>query len=309
MNALNTSTSLMVPVEQLTRIQGLNQMLNGSVNVLAAPLGAALLGMFPIQGVLLVDIITAIIAMTPLVFTPIPQPEKRKQTQCNTNDQDGSILQSQGVFQEMLAGFRYIRSWPGLLMIGVMMIGINFTVIPAFSLLPLLIKDYFGGDAMQLGWTQYAMGIGVFGGGALLGVWGGLKNNMHTSLLALMGMGAGILTLALAPPQAILLAIGGTFVLGFMESLTMGPFVAVVQSSVDPALQARIFSLLSSVGTAMVPLGLMLAGPVSEHFGLRIWFLVGGIACLSMGMIGFFVPSILNLESQCPVPVKNASAL
>ncbi len=88
----------------------------------------------------------------------------------------------------MLAGLRYIRSWPGLLMIGVLMIGINFTVIPAFSLLPLLIKDYFGGDAMQLGWTQSAMGIGVFGGGALLGIWGGFKNKMHTSLLALMGI-------------------------------------------------------------------------------------------------------------------------
>jgi len=38
-NAMSASTSLMVPVEHLTRIQGLNQMLNGGLNIVAAPLG------------------------------------------------------------------------------------------------------------------------------------------------------------------------------------------------------------------------------------------------------------------------------
>ena len=39
-NAMTASTSLMVPVENLTRIQGINQMLNGGLNVVSAPLGA-----------------------------------------------------------------------------------------------------------------------------------------------------------------------------------------------------------------------------------------------------------------------------
>jgi hypothetical protein len=36
----------------LTRIQGFNQMLEGGLMILAAPLGALLLGFMPIQGVL-----------------------------------------------------------------------------------------------------------------------------------------------------------------------------------------------------------------------------------------------------------------
>jgi len=58
-NAMNASTSLMVPVEHLTRIQGLNQLLEGGLNVVAAPLGALLLGMLPMQGILSIDVITA----------------------------------------------------------------------------------------------------------------------------------------------------------------------------------------------------------------------------------------------------------
>jgi len=41
-NAMSASTTLMVPVEHLTRVQGLNQLLNGGLNVAAAPLGALL---------------------------------------------------------------------------------------------------------------------------------------------------------------------------------------------------------------------------------------------------------------------------
>jgi hypothetical protein len=75
-NAMSASTSLMVPVEHLTRIQGLNQMLNGGLNVVSAPLGALLLGILPIQGVLLIDVGTALLAILPLCFIQVPQPER-----------------------------------------------------------------------------------------------------------------------------------------------------------------------------------------------------------------------------------------
>ena len=75
-NAMNASTSLMVPVEQLTRVQGLNQLLSGGLNVVAAPLGALLLGILPMQGVLSIDVVTALFAILPLAFIHIPQPER-----------------------------------------------------------------------------------------------------------------------------------------------------------------------------------------------------------------------------------------
>ncbi len=75
-NAMNASTSLMVPVEKLTHIQGINQMLTGGLNVVAAPLGALLLEMLPIQGILAIDVVTALFAILPLIFIQIPQPER-----------------------------------------------------------------------------------------------------------------------------------------------------------------------------------------------------------------------------------------
>ena len=286
-NAMSASTSLMVPVEQLTRIQGLNQLLNGGLNVVAAPLGALMLGMLPMQGILSIDVITALFAILPLVFIHVPQPER--------NEVDA---EKTTVWTDFKAGLRYMISWPGLLIIGLMTVGINFTIIPAFSLLPLMVKDYFGGGAIHLSWVESAMGAGMILGGALLGIWGGFSRKILTSLVGLMGMGAGTLILALSPASAISLAVGAALLVGFMTPMTMGPFFAIIQSTVEPDMQARVFSLLSSVGTGITPLGLMIAGPVADRFGIQAWFLLGGILCIFMAMTGLFIPVVMNMEKK-----------
>jgi DHA3 family macrolide efflux protein-like MFS transporter len=51
------------------------------------------------------------------------------------------------------------------------------------------------------------------------------------------------------------MAIAGTFVVGMMSPITMGPFFAIVQSKVEPDMQARIFSLLGVSAAAWLPLG------------------------------------------------------
>ena len=286
-NAMHASTSLMVPVEHLTRIQGLNQLLEGGLNVVAAPLGALLLGLLSMQGILSIDVITALFAILPLFFIHVPQPER-----------NAVAAEKTTVWTDFKAGLRYMIGWPGLLIIGLMTVGINFTIIPAFSLLPLMVKDYFGGSAVQLGWVESAMGAGMILGGALLGIWGGFSRKILTSLVGLIGMGAGTLILALAPASSIFLAVGGALLIGFMTPLTMGPFFAVIQSTVDPDMQARVFSLLTSVGTGIVPIGLMIAGPVADRAGIQAWFLLGCVLCILMAVTGLFIPAVMNMEKQ-----------
>lgn len=292
-NAMGASISLMVPVEHLTRIQGLNQMLNGGLNVVAAPLGAFLLDVLPLQGILAIDVVTALMAILPLALIQIPQPERLERRSVQMQGEAQAT-----VWQDFKAGCRYILGWPGLLIVGLMTVGINFTIIPAFSLLPLLVKDYFGGNAIQLGWVESAMGIGMIVGGALLGVWGGFERKIVTSMLGLIGMGAGALILALAPASAFPLAVGGALLVGLMSPITMGPFFAVIQSTVAPDMQARIFSLLSSVGGGMAPVGLMIAGPVADRVGIQAWFLLGGSLCVLMAVAGLFIPAVMNIEAK-----------
>jgi DHA3 family macrolide efflux protein-like MFS transporter len=291
-NAMGASTSLMVPVEHLTRIQGINQMLNGGLNVIAAPLGAILLEILPLQGILAIDVITASLAIMPLVFIHIPQPNRIKY-------QEAQGTQRTSVWQDFKEGFRYMMGWPGLLIIALMAVVLNFILTPAFSLLPLLVKDYFGGGAMELGWVNSAAGIGIIIGGFLLGVWGGFKRKkIMTTFFGLLGMGAGILVMAQAPPTNVFWIVGASLLVGIMQPIANGPIGGVMQSIVAPEMQARVFSLLGSFASGMTPVGLMIAGPISDRIGIQSWFFLGGSLCILMGASGFFIPAVMNIESR-----------
>jgi len=290
-NAMNASTSLMVPIEKLTRVQGINQMLNGGLNVVSAPMGALLLGVLPIQGILIIDVITALIAILPLAFIQIPQPARISQEEMDHDVQTT-------VWEDFKAGLQYMLGWPGLLIVSLMAVVINFVFMPAYSLLPLLVKDYFGGNAIQLSWVESAIGIGVIAGGALLSVWGGFERKTLTSMIGLMGLGAGTLILGLAPSSAILLAVGGALLMGLMNPITNGPIFAVIQSTVEPDMQARIFSLLTSLCGGMALVGLMIAGPVTDNVGIQSWFLISGALCVLMAVAGLFTPAVMNIEEK-----------
>ena len=159
-------------------------------------------------------------------------------------------------------------------------------------------KEYFNGDAIQLGWVNSAFGVGVILGGLLLGVWGGFKRKIMTSMLGLIGMGAGTLLMSQVPPTGIYIAVGAALIVGIMQPITNGPIFGVMQATVAPEMQARVFSLLGSLASGMAPVGLIIAGPISDKMGIQTWFLLGGSLCILMAVTGLFIPTLMNIESN-----------
>ncbi|MCA9962309.1 MAG: MFS transporter [Anaerolineales bacterium] len=291
--AMQSSTSLMVPEEHLTRIQGLNQTMQGGLNIASAPLGALLLGIMPIQGILAIDVVTAVFAIVPLFFVPIPQPSKRAK--------DGDTAVPQTSFgTDLREGLRYAWSWPGMMLIMGMATLINLVLTPAFTLLPLLITNHFGGSAIQLGGIEATFGVGIVVGGLLLGTWGGFKRRILTTLTGLIGMGIATVLIGLAPANLFVVAIVGAFGVGAMQAIVNGPIQAIFQAAVEPEMQGRMFTLIGSLAAAMSPFGLIIAGPVADALGVRTWYIVGGCVTLLMGIVGFFIPAALAIEAGHP---------
>jgi len=286
--SMTSSTSLMVPKEHLTRIQGINQTLNGGLNIVSAPLGALLIEILPTQAVLAIDVVTAVIAIGTLLFIPVPQPERAPQ----------EIAEKPSMLREMKAGFDYVWNWRGLLYIAGFATLLNFIMAPAFSLMPLLIRDHFGGGAMQLGWANSAFGVGVILGGVLLGIWGGFKRRILTVIVGITGIGVGALLMGIAPANLLFFVLIANLVVGFAQPIANGALGAILQATVDPAMQGRIFTLLGSVATAMMPIGLAIAGPLSDRFGIQTWFIVGGITFLVMGALMLVTPAVMNVEQE-----------
>ena len=297
--AMSASTPLMVPKDQLTRINGLNQALQGVNSLVAPPVGALLLSILPTQGILLIDVGTAALAILPLLFISIPQPKRYEE------------LQRQKVSQSLIHDIRdalaYIRSIPGFTAIIFMALFLNFLLVPTTALVPLLVTKHFGKGAIELGLMESVLGLGIITGGILLSIWGGFKKKIATSLAGIVGLGVGVMLTGLAPANLFILAIVGNIVLGFMIPIANGPVGALMQSIVRPDMQGRVMSLLNSGATAISPLGLLIAGPFSDWLGIRVWFWAGGILCVMIAFTAFFIPIIMNVENykepiQPPIP-------
>jgi DHA3 family macrolide efflux protein-like MFS transporter len=293
--AMQASTSLMVPDEHLTRVAGLNQTMQGALNVVGPPLGAMLLALLPFEGIMLMDVGTAMFAVAPLFFVHVPQPER-----ASAESEDGRPAQGKApsVWSDVRAGLRYVWGWPGLFAVLIMATVLNFVVNPAFSLMPLLVKGHFGGDALQLGWLESSWGVGLVLGGLLLSAWGGFRRRVYTSLTGIVVQGVGIMLIGLAPANAFWLAVVGMFVGGVMNALVNGPMFAVLQAVVAPDMQGRVFTVVMSMASAAWPLSLAVAGPVADSVGVRPWYVVGGAVSVIMGLGAFFVPVIVNIEQN-----------
>ncbi|PWH11992.1 MAG: MFS transporter [Anaerolineae bacterium] len=287
--AMSASTALMVPKEHLARVAGMQQTLHGLVSMVAPPTGAVLLGLMTTQGVLAIDVVTAVFAILPLVWIAIPQPVRLQE------EQGG---QRTSYWQDLKEGFTYVAAWPGLLGILVMAVLINFLLTPTSSLMPLLVTKHFGLGALELGLTDTLWGVGMIAGGALLGVWGGFRRRIVTTLLGIIGIGIGIVMTGLAPANLFWLALVGMAVAGLMGPIANGPLHAILQATVRPEMQGRVMSLINSAAIAMTPLSLAVAGPVSDAVGIRTWYVFGGVFCLLMGVAAFFVPAIMNVENN-----------
>ncbi len=286
--AMQATTSIMVPRENLSRVAGLNQSLMGLANIVAPPLGAFLLKVIPIQTILMIDVSTAVVAVGPLFFIHVPQPLSELQ----------KFQGLRTILSDMREGIKFVWEWKGLRMIMGLSMLINFLMSPAFSLLPLVVTNHFRGGAVELAWFQSASGVGMISGGLILGAWGGFKKRIVTAMVAVIASGVFISIFSVTPSHLFLLAVVCIFFFSVLNALANGVFFALMQSIVPADIQGRVFTILMSLSGGMTPVGLAFAGPVSDLLGIRIWFMIGGIVFTLMGAGSFISPTIMNIEEE-----------
>ncbi len=298
--AMASSTALMVPKKHLSRVAGMNQTLQGALSIAGPPLGALLMSLTTIANIYLLDVITMLFAVLPLLFIPIPKLETRK-------DSNGDVIKT-SFFQDIKEGFQYVLNWKGLTLLLLSAMLINFLISPAMSLLPLLVSKHFGGDEVQLALMNSMLGIGMLIGGIILSIWGGFKRRIFTSFMGLIISGLSLAAVGFIPETGFSIALFVFLISALMLPFINGPIQAVVQSAVTPEMQGRVISLIGTTAGFAMPIGLAIAGPVSDAIGIQAWFIIGGICMSLTGILGFMSPAMRHIEDQHQRP-ENIEAL
>lgn len=255
-----------VPTEQLTRANGINGSIMSATMIAAPVVAGALLSLAPIQSIFFIDVVTAVLAIsTFLAFLKVPTHARALEKQTASH------------WADMKDGFRYIRDHRYLVSFFAYLGLLLFMVTPAAFLTPLQVTRSFGPQVWRLTAIEIAFSGGMMLGGALIAWRGGFRNRMKTMLLSNLVMGAGAMALGVLPSFIPYLSVMALF--GVAMPFFNTPAAVMIQEHVEDAFLGRVFSVMGMLSTSLMPLGMLLFGPLAETVRIE-WLLVGSGAFL-----------------------------
>jgi DHA3 family macrolide efflux protein-like MFS transporter len=197
----------------------------------------------------------------------------------------------------MKDGYKELKKNEGLFTLLWIGTAYMFFYMPISALYPLMSMGYFHGTPTHASIAEIAFAGGMLAGGILLSVWGGFKNRIFSIGFSVIMMGVSITISGLLPPNAfIIFAICCTFM--GLSSPFYGVQNALFQEQLPPEYLGRVFSLLASVMSFAMPLGLLCSGALAEQIGVEKWFLLCGIGIIIVAVLVFTLPILRNFDCQ-----------
>ena len=267
--AVNAVIPQLVPDAELMRYNGLNAAMQSLVGF-AAPAAAGLVfAVASLRSALLVDVLTAILGIGIFLFVPLSaRPAPSEHVSALTDLRQGLAY----AFSE--------RSISRLLAVYGLFV---FLSVPAGFLAGLLVRRIYGDTYWYLTAVEVIGFAGMAVGGLLMSVWGGLAQRGRTLTLSLILYGSLAALLALTPAFPLYLL----FMLGYGIALTMvqTALTTLLQETTAPALQGRVFGLMSAMYAGFLPLGMAIFGPLADYLPLNALMLASGLALVSIAVL------------------------
>lgn len=274
--ALQSVIPVLVPSSELTKAGGFGQMINSACSMVGPMLGALFMSVTSLQYVMLIDVLGAMIAVTILSFVKIPRSNRPEHVKLS-------------FMQDLKQGFYAFRSNKALLRLSIPMLIATIIFVPIGTLLPLMVKGFFNGTAWHNGIVQTLFSVGMLVSAMVIGVTGGLKRqflmiSVSTGLLGICAIIGGLLPSNLFWVFCVVVFVMGTTGMGFNI-----PFTAYIQRSVPQEHLGKVISLVTSVMSFAAPVGMFIAGPVSEIIGVNRWLVSAGVIMISIGVLSYFL--------------------
>lgn len=282
-----------VPQEKLTKVNGINGSLQALTMFVAPIVSAALLTMATIEVIFFIDVVTAAIAIfTLFVFLKIPLHKKASDTQ------------STGYLDDFKEGLAYIKQHAFLKSFFIFFAFFFVLMAPAAFLTPLQVTRSFGDDVWRLTAIEIAFSVGMMAGGGIIASWGGFKNKVYTMAIASLIMAVSTFALGIVPVFWIYLAIMAVF--GVAMPIFNTPTTVMLQEKVDENYLGRIFGVFGMISTSMMPIGMLIFGPLADVVKIE-WLLVGtGLFMLVLTV--FFARNKRLVEAGMPLPEEHEAA-
>jgi MFS family permease len=276
----------------LERVSGAAAAVNRASRLAGAPVAGLLIAFVGASNVLWIDAATFLFSAAAIAFgvprraVAKPAAEEAPRTSYLT---------------EIKEGFAFLYERRALLVLTIVITVTNMLDAIALVALPVMASRVYG--------TAWSLGlmIGITGAGSVLGAlaYSAVGERLSRRTVFTWGFAGATIWYPIAamfPPLGVLLAARA------VSGLATGPINPVIDTvfleRVPDGMRGRVFGVGNAAAWIAMPLGVLVAGPLIEAFGLRVTFLATGIVYAVVAALTIWAPSLADLDTH---PASEAS--
>jgi DHA3 family macrolide efflux protein-like MFS transporter len=277
MPAISALIPQIVPTDKLMRVNGINSSVQSSLLIIGPVAAAGIYSTMSLAAILFVDVVTAVIGLSLLATIAVPTLSRA------ASDDKPSY------FTDLREGLKYIFSNDLVRWVMVIYSIVFLLIVAPSNLSPLMLVRTFGSDVWLLTILELAFGVGMVAGGALMAIFASKVDRLG------MMVGTSILFGVLATVMGFTTNLILFYTLFFLIGLAVPAFstssMTLLQETVEPERQGRVFGFVGIVMAVAMPVGMAVLGPLADIVSVEILLIITGVATVLIAVVAILLPA------------------
>jgi len=277
MPAISALIPQIVPTDKLMRVNGINSSVQSSLLILGPVAAAGIYSTMSLAAILFIDVVTAVIGLSLLATIAVPTLSRV------ANNEKPSY------FTDLREGLQYIFSNDLVRWVMVIYSIVFLLVVAPSNLSPLMLVRNFGSDVWLLTVLELSFGIGMVAGGALMAIFASkfdrLGMMVGTSIIF------GVLAVVMGFTTNLIIFYSLFFLIGLAVPAFSTSSMTLLQETVEPERQGRVFGFVGIVMAVSMPIGMAVLGPLADIVSVEILLIVTGSVTVGVAIVAVLLPA------------------
>ena len=277
MPAISALIPQIVPTDKLMRVNGINSSVQSSLLIIGPVAAAGIYSTVSLAAILFVDVVTAVIGLSLLATIAVPTLSRAA-----SNDKPS-------YFTDLKEGLNYIFSHDLVRWVMVIYSIVFLLVVAPSNLSPLMLVRTFGGDVWLLTVLELSFGIGMVAGGALMAIFASKMDRL--GLMVGTSILFGVLAVVMGFTTNLILFYSLFFLIGLAVPAFSTSSMTLLQETVEPERQGRVFGFVGIVMAVAMPLGMAVLGPLADIVSVEILLIATGALTVGVAVVAVLLPA------------------
>lgn len=276
MPAVSALLPQIVPEDQLMRVNGINSTIQSALGLLAPVAAAAVYAYMSLEAILLIDVVTAAIGLSLLALVAVPTLER------------AASADKPSYFSDLKEGITYVFTHELVRWVMAIFAIVFLLIVAPSNLSPLMVVRNFGSEVWMLTVLEISFGVGMLFGGVLISIFAAKIDRLGaiitTSILfGLVAIGMGFTT-------NLIVFYSLFFVIGLIVPAFSTSAFTLLQETVEPERQGRVFGFVGIVMSTAMPLGMAILGPLADIVPVEWLLILTGAATVFIALVAISLP-------------------